>query len=58
MSADMLEELHEIETKLSKINKLEKDLERKDLEEILKKKDLEYYRSEKLLERGNELATT
>ena len=41
MSSDMLDELHEIETKLSKIKELEKDLERKDLEEILKEKDLE-----------------
>ena len=41
MSSDMLDELHEIETKFSKIKELEKDLKRKDLEEILKEKDLE-----------------
>ena len=41
MSSDMLDELHEMETKMSKIKDLEKDLEIKDLEEILKEKDLE-----------------
>ena len=41
MSSDMLDELHEMETKLSKIKELEKDLERKDLEEISIEKDLE-----------------
>ena len=41
MSSDILDELHEIETKLSKIKELEKDLERKDLEEILKEKHLQ-----------------
>ena len=52
----MLDELHEMETKLSKIKELEKDLEMKDLEEISKEKDLENKRSENHLERGHELA--
>ena len=58
MSSDMLDKLHEMETKFSKIKELEKKLERKDLEEISKEKDLENLRSEKPLERGHELAKT